>query len=201
MMDFIKAINVLDFLAIKIPNLSKKKAIKLIYFAEKEHLQSYGSFIVDDLFVKWEQGPIPSNTLNMIHLDSVYEYDKFYMPDKYKKYLKKYLKFGNDEYRIIKSIKEPDWDEFSDSEIEVLNKIIDQYGDKDANTLGDLTHKESWWDSVKYGETITIREFVKDLSEEDQEEIRLHHEESEEIKNYFKKLYEYFFNKKKKAYC
>lgn len=196
-MNFIKAINVLDFLAIRIPNLSKKKAVKLIYFAEKEHLRLYGSFIIEDFFIKWEQGPIPSNTLNMIHLDSAYEYDKFFIPDKYKKYLKKYIKFGNDEYRIIKSIKEPDLGEFSESEIEVLNKIIGKYGKMDANTLGELTHKESWWDSLKYGETITIREFVEDLSKEKQEEIRLHHEESEEIKNYYKELSEYVFTKKK----
>lgn len=42
------------------------KVLKVIYFADKEHLFNYGRFIFGDNYVALQHGPVPSKAYNMV---------------------------------------------------------------------------------------------------------------------------------------
>ena len=47
-----------------VPDLTKLKVAKLLYFADKAHLLAQGSPIIGDVYFCMENGPVPSFALN-----------------------------------------------------------------------------------------------------------------------------------------
>src|SRR5665213_2095380 len=62
-----KAIAAISFLASrKLPELTKGKLDKLLFFADKLHLVRYGRTITGDWYAALQHGPIPSETDNLL---------------------------------------------------------------------------------------------------------------------------------------
>lgn len=113
------ALNALAYLQQRVSGLTRLKAFKLLYLADKRHLELYGRPITGDSYVAMQNGPVPSNA-----------YD----------YVTKEIGGGKD----LPHFDEPDLDKFSDSEQEVLDEIISKYGRRSASALVELSHDSVW---------------------------------------------------------
>ncbi len=116
------------------------KLFKLMYFAQQKHLVLYGRGIVNEKFHAHERGPVPG-----------YTFEAIYSIDSSKKELFAEFLEGINVVKVGKGCRtittnlEPDMDEFSGSDIEVIDEIIELYKDKSPEELSDLSHKDSAW--------------------------------------------------------
>lgn len=117
-------------------NINKMKAIKLIWLADRLHLRKYGRPIVNDAYWAMEYGPVGSSVKDITQLSTL-------LPTEERKYATKYLK-KQSKYRII-SKKNPDYEIFSNSEIEILKKVYEKFKDYNAFELAEFSHKFHEW--------------------------------------------------------
>lgn len=126
--------------------INKMKAIKLIYLADRYHIRKYGRPIVGDTYWAMKLGPVGSNILNIANLskDSL-EKDCFQYAHEYITHLK-----GDTKIQEVVSKKEVELEVFSQSDIEALENIYKEFGDKDQFELAkDVTHKYPEWSRFK----------------------------------------------------
>ncbi len=131
------------FASAGVTDLTRLKAAKLLYFADKAHLLRYGRPIIGDRYVSMKNGPVPSASLDAMNeaitpdevRDAEIEQafaavavDHAYPPNP------RFLAAG-----------EPDLDVFSESDLEVLREVFEKYGRQSAYRLIELTHKEPAW--------------------------------------------------------
>ena len=104
-----------------------------MYFADREHLVSYGFPITGDTYVKLPYGPVPSFS-NYVAKDEI---------DVFKGIISRKV-------RILTANVEPDMDDLSETEIECLNKSINEFSSYDfgelTNISHDLAYNSSDWD-------------------------------------------------------
>lgn len=139
------------FASRNIHDLTKLKAAKLLYFADKDHLLNFGRPIIGDVYFCLPYGPVPSLSLNemndAINTSSLEEGDDIHADTIcFASVLKVHkpipLLGGHPVFRAKNGF---DADVFSKSEIASLEKAVKQYGSKTAPELIDLTHKEVAW--------------------------------------------------------
>jgi uncharacterized phage-associated protein len=134
-----KLVQALAFFASRgINDLDTLKAVKLLYFADREHLLKYGRTIIGDDYYCMKNGPIPTNALAQIQ-DALSPsptgdhdplFDEYFDVDRRHSHPRLTLK------------KAPDMDVFSASDIEVMEAVRETYGDQSAWVLRNLTHND-----------------------------------------------------------
>lgn len=127
--------------------LGKVKMMKLFYFLDFMHVKMYGSPITYDRYVKMEHGPIPSTILNLV--DAVdNDIDTAELSDTIRIEKPK----NSDIHRIIPTRKFNDYDRgyFSETELEILEKVSSRFGDKTRKYIEDASHKEAPWLKTDY---------------------------------------------------
>ena len=132
-----KATQALNFLARKKDgSINKMKAIKLIFLADRLHLRKYGRPVIGDMYWAMKLGPVGSKTKRAAELD---------LPLDVLSYTKKYIKPTDEKKQSLVSIKEPDLEVFSKTDLECLETVYDTFSDKDQFELAELTHKYPEW--------------------------------------------------------
>jgi uncharacterized phage-associated protein len=153
-----------------VPGLTKGKACKLFFLADKLHLVRYGRPITGDSYAAMEHGPIPShmldildeieaetiNTENAVDLAAALEIDRRFRYPRIKAHEKPGIKF------------------LSESDVEVLNEIIGRYGRESFLELRHLTHtmpayERVWEDPERVGRSVPMR--FEDFFEEDENAV------------------------------
>jgi len=141
--DIEKVANTIKFFISKdVKHLGKTKLMKLLFFADKEHLSRYGIPIFYDKYFKLPHGPVPSLTLNII--DSLNEVENYDLME-YSNILKEHISIKEVHRNgfILNGFeaKKPfDSEVFSKSELEVLELIAIKYKDITANKISELSH-------------------------------------------------------------
>jgi len=126
-----------------VSDLTKLKAAKLFYFADKEHLLRYGRPILGDVYYCLPYGPVPSVALNEMSDAS----ENPEVEDSDRNLFCQYLDVekGVNPHPIFKAKRAHDPDVFSESELEVLGNVVRNYGWRSAGDLVNLTHSEPAW--------------------------------------------------------
>ena len=125
-----------------VKHLGKTKLMKLLFFADKEHLSRYGIPIFYDKYLKLPHGPVPSLTLNII--DSLNEVENYDLME-YASLLKEHIEVKKINYNGYSfnnfEIKRPfDNEVFSKSELEILELIANKYKNLTAIKISELSH-------------------------------------------------------------
>jgi uncharacterized phage-associated protein len=103
--------------------------VKLVYCADKMHLHEWGRTITGDKYAKMRYGPVPSATYDMLKAvrgDRDWERD-----------LSSYFEVSGNK---VTALIDPDRDEFSDSDIQCLDKVFAEHGHKAFDELVSSAH-------------------------------------------------------------
>lgn len=122
--------NTLIYMALHTDDLSKTKALKLLYLMEERMVLQYHIPFLGIPFEVWQAGPVAKDVF--IDLS-----DGPYI-------LKDFVKTLSDDNKIyIKAIKDFDNDEFSECEIKMMDDILESYGHMTAGELVKSAHREN----------------------------------------------------------
>lgn len=141
-----------------IENFGKTKLMKLMFFADKYHLQQYMRPIFADTYIKLPFGPVPTLTLGTI--DSINEFEK----EDFESYVDEFLQYiiVNEQYdgRYKKTIfaKKQEFNKeiFSISELDILKQIADEFKKHTANQISEYSHTLDEYKYTNDNEVIDI---------------------------------------------
>lgn len=130
--------NLIVLLAERCAPLYHTKLIKMLYLIDEEAVKNSGIPITWLDYKVWQFGPVDPAL--------------FYIHNNFKEYVsteKEETPMG-DSHTIIVPKKKFEDDEFSEYDMEIINKVIETYKDNTASNLVDLTHAPgSLWDVTK----------------------------------------------------
>lgn len=116
---------------------------KTMYFAQQEHLAVYGLPIMDDTFVARKHGPVPTLTYKVLHCVEGKQQPATNDLNSFISSLDVVMTDGH-QVVLAKENATPDMDEFSASDLKVLDKWIEQCKDVESFNLADLSHDKAW---------------------------------------------------------
>lgn len=117
------------------------KLLKILYFAQREHLVKYGRTIIDDTFQARKYGPVPGfirKGLKLIENSQRLPEDFILFGDGIK------VKNQNG-LQVIYSGAKPDMDELSGSDIKCLDLFINEFAAKESKYISQMSHEDSAW--------------------------------------------------------
>jgi uncharacterized phage-associated protein len=128
--------NSMVYIAKRVPSLSKTKLLKLLYLLEEVSVKENKLPFFGIPFEVWQAGPVAKDVFIDLDVTPVLfgEYISIKRDDK-----ATYI-FAKSDFRD---------DEFSDNDMEVMNDVIEKYGNKTATQLVKILHKKgSAWHKV-----------------------------------------------------
>jgi uncharacterized phage-associated protein len=132
-----KGVEALTYIARKWPGVTAFFASKVLFFAEKQHLNLYGRPIVADTFIAMPNGPVPSTLYDFIKGNLVSAGDPEAIVNA--------LNIRHDPWPTVNARREPDLDALSQSDIECLDAAVAYCKNTPFKTLSDQTHQEKAW--------------------------------------------------------
>jgi len=146
-----KAIEVLLYVAARVPNMYH--ALKVLYFADRLHLERYGRLIYGDSYVAMDKGPVPSAAYDMVKCARG---DGFY-------YLAPEIReaLGVRDHILLPK-REPDPEYLSASDIECLDQAVATYGRMSFGPLMELSH-DAAYKSADQNDFISFEALVHSL--------------------------------------
>lgn len=122
--------NSIIYLSGKISELSKTKALKLIYILDELSIKKSGIPFFNLKYKVWKFGPVSEEIFIDLSSETTL--------------LKNYIeRTSEDGVTIIKPIVDFNDDEFSDNDIELLDFVIKEFGNKTAKDLIYYTHRKN----------------------------------------------------------
>ncbi len=177
-----KAVQTLAYFAQKEGGvINKMKAFKLIWLSDRLHLRKYGRPILNDVYFALPKGPIPSSTKDLAD-------NSDYLADTERELREQMLE--NVGRCTIKSKAEIQKNVFSESDLEVMGLVYENFGNLDEFTLSELSHEYPEWKkfekSLQMGHSsrfeMNYQDFFEDnenshsLFEQDEELLELNKE-------------------------
>lgn len=133
--------------------LGKVKLVKILWYADREFMYKYFKPITNLEYRKMPQGPLPSNFDSILKSMEEEDIIKSYKIDK----------LGGYTQHSFFCLKEPNLDDFTSQEINVLDKVIAQTYKKTAQQLSSQTHDELW-ESIGLGKVMPLESvFLQDV--------------------------------------
>lgn len=131
-----KAIEVIKFIAQHAPRPDIYWVLKILYFADKLHLQKYGRLICGDGYVAMKHGPVPSGTYNILQEARTSNA----MPGSHPAPGEIEIQGEN----LVVALKEPNLDFFSESDIECIRESIRANGKLEFGQLKRKSHDTAY---------------------------------------------------------
>lgn len=135
------------------------KLYKILYFAQQNHLVRYGRPIVSENFRAMEFGPVPSfinssfwDRLNQIDCT----YDKSNFADSFSFSKRKNIKYA-------KALTEPDLDELSLSDKEMLDKSFLLNANENSYDLSSKSHDNAWEEAFNRSKDDPQKDYISNI--------------------------------------
>jgi uncharacterized phage-associated protein len=125
---------------------------KLLYWADKWHLEKYGSVVSGDRYIAMKNGPVPGTVYDMLKF--VRGDGKFIFPKEVKKAFEVQNKYE------VRALREPNLSRLSESELAAIDHAIQTYGGLSFDERTKASH-DSAWKSADLNDEIPMREIVK----------------------------------------
>jgi uncharacterized phage-associated protein len=151
-----KALEAILYVATNLASPSLHSISKILYLADKRHLQHFGRLICGDRYVAMEYGPVPSAVYNMMKVADGRESIDADWDALIKEAL--VVRAG----RYVKARRKADKTLLAQSEIECIQQTIRKYGKKTFGQLTDITHDDAW-KSVDENQPISLEAIARTL--------------------------------------
>jgi uncharacterized phage-associated protein len=137
-----KATQALNYFARKNQNesIDKLKVIKLMWLADRYHIRKYGRPITGDIYFAMPLGPVGSTVKDISELC-------VFLSEEERDYASRYLQAINN--TTVKSVRDIDRSVFSESDLEALEFVHNNYSNFDQSDLVELSHKYPEWAKFK----------------------------------------------------
>lgn len=142
--------NAIVYISEKIGDLSKTKALKLIYILDELSIKKSGIPFFNLKYKVWKFGPVSEEIFIDLSSETTL--------------LKKYIeRSSEDGSTIIKPITTFNDDEFSDNDIDLLDFVIKEFGNKTAKELIYYTHRKNspWHNTASNNAVLELLESEK----------------------------------------
>ncbi len=129
----------------RVPDLTKFRASKLLFFADKYHLTRYGRPVIGDTYARMDHGPVPSQSYNYMNdLVSSVGFPRHARPhiDRLSYFLDVDTR---PEYPSFVSKRDPDLAVLSESDLEALEFAVHKYGKLSTSRLWRAAHDDPAW--------------------------------------------------------
>lgn len=166
-----KAIEAIVWLAEKRPGIDIYHIAKILFYADKLHLNKYGRPIIGDTYIKMPYGPAPSAVLDLIKKN-----DYTLTPHQIGKISEAITVEKEERYPSISPLRSPDLSYFSNTDIACLQESFDENIDLPFDDLVKSTHTEKCYIEASDGRPIDQKLMVDD-DNTDCEDIRSYIEE------------------------
>lgn len=131
-----KTIESIVWLANQHPNIDIYHIVKVLFFADKEHLNKYGRPILGDTYVHMDNGPVPSAVRDIVT-------QNVFLSPKHLQEIRDSLEIkSRDDYYKTSAKRPPNLDYFSKSDIECLVSSLKEHAHLSFDDLYKLTHSE-----------------------------------------------------------
>lgn len=155
------ALNSLLYVASRVPTSDIYTVLKVIYFADKYHLENYGSFISGDKYIAMDKGPVPSSTYRIFQV--VRDGDSGFDADAVEEFQEAINVKGR--FDVV-PLKDADFDYLSEAALESLNYSIKNFGHLRFGQLKRLSHDAAWKASNR-DSSMDVEEIAKMFDEPD----------------------------------
>jgi uncharacterized phage-associated protein len=157
--------NILIYLSTRITPLFLTKALKLLYFIDEESVKESGAPITGLKHEAWRNGPVSREVFIELHEIANNNGDSKSLSDCVEV---RTVTDGHEDASSFKIIPKKEFDnsEFSRYELEIIDKVIEIYGNKSASRLIDLVHE----DGTPYSTVVeknNLKERFKNTAESD----------------------------------
>ncbi len=150
-----KAVEIIVWLAQKKPGIDIYHVVKILFFADKMHINKYARPVVGDTYVKMPYGPMPSGISDLIKENT------WLSPDQLAG-IRNAVDIDKEANYKLTAKREPDLTYFSKSDLACLKAALEKYGDMDFRELYCLTHREKCYCSTDDQSKIDYALFVDD---------------------------------------
>jgi len=148
-----KAIEAIVWLADQKPSIDIYHIAKVLFYADKMHINKYARPIIGDTYVCMEYGTVPSGVRDLITENS------WISPD-YLKCVADSLKVVRTPYPVLVALRKPKMEYFSKTDIECLQESLEKYSEMSFEELKRLTHEESCWQEADINQPVDYRLLV-----------------------------------------
>jgi len=156
--NFEKTINAALYIAENVDSKDFHKIFKILYFADRAHLMTYGRPITGDTYIKMPDGPVPSKLFDIF---KAVRGDSYFPAGDLKEY------FSVDNRYYIKPKKAPDLRYLSKTDITELDEAISKYGILSFGELKNLSHDIAWETTRNNGE-IAIEDIMREAGADEE---------------------------------
>ncbi|MGH8015321.1 MAG: Panacea domain-containing protein [Candidatus Zixiibacteriota bacterium] len=145
--------SLMRLLCARVKDIDRLKAVKLLYFIDKQSLISTGRPVLGDVYIRMDLGPVPSNALDLLEEFPIGDNgeSEFFYDEK-----------TSVRYPSIISRIEPNLDIFSEAELDCIGQVIESLGKLSSKELSVLSHNDCTWKESKKNSPIDYKLFFKD---------------------------------------
>lgn len=159
--------------------IGKLKAIKLMWLADRYHIRRFGRPVVNDTYMAMKYGPVGSAVKDIAECSD-------FLAEEEKDYAVKFLECKDN---LVTSISDVDSDVFSQTDLEALKTVYDNYGSIDAMDLVETSHLYPEWSKHQSAlenstrEAMSYVDFFDNPTTLENQEISIFNETANELKN------------------
>lgn len=158
--DFDKGLEAILYIAKRVPAPTFHTISKVLYFADLDHLERFGRFVIGDRYIAMEFGPVPSDVNNIMRSargekEFVEQKEEiksaFLVPARY----------------TVKPLRDARGTVFSKSDLECLDRSIAKYGSMSFGKLADESHDAAWRATAE-GQEMELTDIVRMMKGSDE---------------------------------
>jgi uncharacterized phage-associated protein len=148
-----KALEALLWIANEWKNITPFYLSKVLFFAEKDHLNKYGRPIIADTYIAMSYGPVPSTVRDYVEGN--------YLFSDYADAIAASIEVNRTtRYTEIQARRAPRMNVFSDSDIDCLRAAIEKCKHIVFKTLSEWTHLEKAWLNAPANGPMDYEDFI-----------------------------------------
>ena len=159
--DWKKGLEAIVYIANRSPNKTFHHISKIMYFADRLHLEKYGRFICGDKYCAMKHGPVPSGIYDILKLVRGNEPCSYFItPMTIDTFKDAFTVIDN--YNV-QAARESNIKLFSESDLECIDEAISQYGSLEFTKLADVSHDQAW-ENTDANDIMEIEGIINTLS-------------------------------------
>jgi len=147
-----KALECVLYLASRVAQPGLHNISKLLYFADKRHLDLHGRLLYGDEYVAMEYGPVPSQIYDVLKAVG----GAGACGPKLAALVEEAKRSLSVTGYSVRPLRDADAMEFSDSDQECLDWALEKYGHCSFDELTELSHAEEAWKQTEKNAPITV---------------------------------------------